>query len=131
MKEEDLDSLFTAARAAPPAPSDALMARVMADALAQQPAPPRPTGMQAPAPQGLGSQRGGSQAGGSLWGALTGLFGGAGALAGMGGAAVAGLFIGLAQPALLVSLSDAYLGGTLDSVALIPSVDALFAGVTQ
>lgn len=126
MKEEDLDSLFTAARAAPPAPSDALMARVMADALAQQPAPPRPAGMQAPAPQGRGSQ-----GGGSLWGTLTGLFGGAGALAGMGGAAVAGLFIGLAQPALLVSLSDAYLGGTLDSVALIPSVDALFAGVTQ
>ncbi|MEY4983318.1 MAG: hypothetical protein RIR62_1584 [Pseudomonadota bacterium] len=126
MKQEDLDSLFTAARAAPPAPSDALMARVMADALAQQPARPRPAMPQAPAPrQGRGSLWG------SLWGALTGLFGGAGAVAGMGGAAVAGLFIGLAQPALLVSLSDAYLGGTLDSVALIPSVDALFAGVTQ
>ena len=120
MKEEDLDTLFAAARAAPPAPSDALMARVMADALAHQPAPRAPAATVAP-----------ERRGGSFWSALSGFFGGAGALAGMGGAAAAGLFIGLAQPAALVNLSDAYLGGTLDSVALMPSVDSLFDGVTQ
>jgi hypothetical protein len=124
MKEEDLDTLFAAARAAPPVPSDALMARVMADALDQQPAQARPA---LPVASAAVAARGG----GSLWARLSGVFGGGGALAGMGGAAMAGLFIGLAQPALLVSVSDAYLGGTLDSVALMPSVDSLLAGVPQ
>lgn len=119
MKDDDLDTLFAAARAAPPVPSDALLARVLADAAAHQPAPrpvvARPLSI---APRG------------GVWHRLADLFGGAGALAGMGGAAVAGLVLGYVQPDGLSALSDAMLGGALDSVALMPSVDPLFAEVT-
>jgi hypothetical protein len=126
MKDDDLDILFAAARAERPEPSEALMARVLADALANQPAPVRaaPAPVIAPA----APQRG-------PLAALADLFGGFGALAGMGAAAVAGVFIGFVQPDGLTALSDAVsytvLGGTLESVALMPSVDPLFAEVTQ
>lgn len=120
MQDHDLDALFTAARANSPAPSDALMARVLADALEHQPQARPMTNPPAPAPQ-----RGG------FWHALLSLFGGAGAMAGMGGAAVAGLLIGYVQPTGLASLSDALLGGTVDTVQLMPSVDPLLNEVSQ
>lgn len=122
MDDKELDDLFAAARAAPPAPSDALMARVVADALANQPAARPETA--APARR-LPSRRA------PLWEPLAAIFGGTGALVGIGGAAVTGLFIGLAQPAAILSLSDTYFAGTADSVALLPSVDALFSEVTE
>lgn len=120
MKDDDLDTLFAMARAAPPVPSDALMARVLADAVAHQPAP-RPVAAPRVALPALGG----------MWHRLADLFGGAGALAGMGGAAVAGLVLGFVQPEGLSALSDTVLGGALDSVALMPSVDPLFSEVTQ
>ena len=119
MQDRDLEALFAAARTAPPVPSDALMARVLADALEQQPAPQSPQ----PAPRMVRPVR--------FWEPLAALFGGTGALAGMGGAAVVGLFIGYVQPSGLASLSDAVWGGALESVALMPSVDPLLDEVTQ
>lgn len=122
MDDKELDDLFAAARAAPPEASAALVARVTADALAHQPAP-RPAA--APPAWATPPRRR------PVWEPLAALFGGTGALVGMGGAALTGLFIGLAQPSALFALSDAYLGGTGESVALLPSVDALFSEVTE
>lgn len=116
---EGLEDLFAAMREERVPPSDALMARVLADALAHQ---PRPVLQVAP---DVGA---GAGAGPGLWLRLAGLFGGAGALAGMGTAAVAGLFIGFVQPEGLSLLGDAVLGTPLETVELIPDVDMLFAG---
>ena len=98
---DDLDALFGAARARPAVPSDALMERVMA------PAPPQ-----------------------GLWRGVIDFFGGFGALAGMGSAAAAGLFIGFVQPTGLSDLSAALIGGQIDSLSLMPSVDDLIPEVT-
>ncbi len=113
---DDLDALFGAARARPTVPSDALMGRVMADALALQPAP-RAVVAPPPPPQGL-------------WRGVIDFFGGFGALAGMGSAAAAGLFIGFVQPTGLSDLSAALIGGQIDSLSLMPSVDDLIPEVT-
>lgn len=127
MDDKDLDNLFAAARATPSAPAPALMDRILADALANQPAP-RPASDLAPGAPLPQATRLGKR---PFWEPLAALFGGTGALVGMGGAAMTGLFIGLAQPAAILSLSETYLGGTSESVALLPSVDALFSEVTE
>jgi hypothetical protein len=119
MQDHDLDALFSAARAAPPVPSQALMARVMADALAEQPNPVAAGAVTAPARRVR------------FWEPLAALFGGIGPLAGMGGAAVAGLLIGYVQPTGLASVSDVFLGATLDSIQLMPSLDPLLDEVSQ
>jgi hypothetical protein len=116
--ERDLDDLFAEARSVAPVPSSALLARVEADAVAAQgararvrPAARRPAGAFA------------------RWFAG---FGGGPALAGLAGAAVAGVWLGVVQPApvagLAGRLSEA-LGqdGAFDYVELIPSFDALDA----
>lgn len=113
--EAGLDDLFAAARAVPPAPSDTLMARVLADALAEQPR----MAMQAPGPRPRGP---------GLWARLVWALGGTGALAGMGTAAVTGLFLGLVQPAGLAGLNEAMLGTPLETVELIPGIDGLLEG---
>ncbi|OYU18860.1 MAG: hypothetical protein CFE34_08305 [Rhodobacteraceae bacterium PARR1] len=113
---DDLDALFGAARARPAVPSDALMARVMADALDLQPAP-RVLAAPPPAPPGL-------------WRGVIDFFGGFGALAGMGSAAAAGLFLGFVQPTGVADLSAALIGGQIDSLSLMPSVDDLITEVT-
>jgi hypothetical protein len=110
---DDLDDLFAAARASRPVPSEALMARVLADALAEQ---PRPAVVPRLVPR-LG-----------LWSRLAAVFGGPGALAGIGSAAAAGLFIGYVQPSGLSVLGDAVLGTPLETVELMPDVDGLLAG---
>lgn len=112
---DDLDDLFAVARASRPVPSDALMARVLADALAEQ---PKAAGTM---PVAVVPQAG-------LWSRVAGLFGGFGALAGIGSAAAAGLFIGYVQPAGLSVLDDAVLGTPLETVELMPDVDGLLAG---
>lgn len=112
---DDLDDLFATARVSRPVPSDALMARVLADALAEQ---PKAAGM---VPVAAVSHAG-------LWSRVAGLFGGVGALAGIGSAAAAGLFIGYVQPAGLSVLDDAVLGTPLETVELMPDVDGLLAG---
>lgn len=117
-KRDELDDLFAAARARPVVPSEALMARVMADALAEM---PRAVVMQA-VPVSGPAVRGG-------WlGALASAFGGFGGLAGVGGAAVAGVFLGFVQPATVTDFADAVLGGGVATVTLIPSADALLGG---
>ncbi|MEZ5755458.1 MAG: dihydroorotate dehydrogenase [Paracoccaceae bacterium] len=118
---EGLEDLFAAMREERVPPSDALMARVLADAMAHQPRPD-------PQPALKPGQGAAAEAGQGLWRRLAGLFGGAGALAGMGTAAVAGLFIGFVQPVGLGVLEEAVLGTPLETVELIPSVETLFAG---
>jgi hypothetical protein len=112
---DDLDDLFAQARSAGPVPSEALMARVLADALAEQPKPVVAVPVAVVRPEGL-------------WSRLAALFGGAGALAGIGSAAAAGLFIGYVQPSGLSTLGEAVLGTPLETVELMPDVDGLLAG---
>lgn len=112
---DDLDALFAAAKADVAEPSQALMARVMADAAEHQ---PKPTQRQArPSAPVLG-----------FWAGLAAVFGGGGALAGIGSAAIAGLFLGFVQPLDLAVISESLASVTLDSVELMPGVDALLAG---
>jgi hypothetical protein len=113
---EGLDDLFAEACVTAVQPSDALMARVLADALDAQPRAMAPASAARVVPAA------------GLWMRLVGLFGGAGALAGMGTAAVAGLLIGFAQPGGLAALGDAMLGPPLETVELFASVDALLVG---
>lgn len=118
MPETGLDDLFAEARAVRAVPSEALMARVLADALAEQPKAAVPVMSAVPA--------GRTQTG--LWARLAWAFGGVGGLAGMGTAAVAGLFIGFVQPSGFAGIEDAMLGTPLETVELIPSMDALLDG---
>ena len=111
-ERDDLDDLLALARSRPMEPSDALMARVLADALAEQPK----AAVARAAPVARGSWLGG----------LASVFGGFGGLAGVGGAAVAGLVLGFVQPATVTDFADAVLGtDVVASVTLIPSADAL------
>jgi hypothetical protein len=110
---DDLDALFAGAKSAAMQPSDALMARVLADAEAQQ---PRAVPRNAPAPA-----RG-------FFAGLAAFFGGAGALAGVGSAALAGLFIGFVQPTEISAMVGFSTTTTIDQVELIPDVTALLAG---
>lgn len=114
----NLDALFSQARETSPTPSAALMERVLADALDQQPVP-RPIVAHPTAPVRSGWLDG-----------LLSLFGGAGVLAGMGSAAVAGLMLGFLQPAGLSDMTASLWGGGIESVSLMPSVDTLIAGDT-
>jgi hypothetical protein len=114
--KSDLDDLFATAAGQRMAPSDALMARVLADAMAEQ---PRAVQVQPSRPRAASP---------GLWARLAAVFGGGGALAGIGTAAVAGVVIGFAQPAGLGTLTEAVWGTPLETVELIPSVETLFAG---
>lgn len=109
---DDLDALFATARSADVTPSDALMARVMADAVALQ---PKPAPMVRAVVQGTG-----------FWAGLAALFGGGGVLAGLGSVAMAGFFVGFVQPDSVMSLADGLLAGSVvETVDLMPGVDAL------
>lgn len=114
---DDLSDLFAQAQGQAAQPSDALMARVLHDAIALQPAP-HAAGLpqRAPAPPPMPT---------GFWAALTGLFGGGGALAGIGSAAVVGLVIGVLQPSQLTSFTDALLGAPIETVQMIPSLDQM------
>lgn len=107
MNAPDLDDLLTAAQQANRDAPTALLARVMDDALANQPAafafvrqPPRRPG---------------------LWARMTDALGGRLAVTGLGTAALAGLFVGFAQPAPLTNLL--WQETPLETVDLIPSFD--------
>ena len=115
-RPDDLDDLFAAARGQAPVPSDALMARVLADALAGQPSPsPSPAAVRPAARAGWLAR-------------LAGVFGGLVPLAGMGTAAAAGVLIGYVQPSGLGALGDAVLGAPVEVVQLVPDVASLLAG---
>lgn len=112
----DLDALFAAARRDLPMPSDDLFARVLADARAHQPdavqsargAPPRHR----------------------LWSTFSSLFGGGGALAGMGTAMAAGLALGLFQPAPVSALTTAFFADADVAVDLMPAYRTLIEEVS-
>ena len=117
MRDSDLDDLFAEARTRAPAFSDALMARVMADAAAHQPRPVAPSRAVSPPPR---------PSWWSTW--LAGLRGGALAGAGMVTATLAGVWIGFAQPAPMVTVTDALWQTTvqqIDTVDLQPSLDLI------
>lgn len=111
--DADLDDLFRQARATPAVADDAFMARVMADALAAQPAAQtfanRPD-----------VRRG-------LWARLAAALGGAVAVAGIGTAAMAGLVIGYVQPEPMVGLAGSMGLGSLESLELLPDFDTLLS----
>ena len=119
-KPEELDGLesfFEAARDAAPRPSAALSARILADAAAET---ARRQTLQA-APVVPARRRGVG-----FWEALVLGLGGRGALAGLAGAMVAGVWLGVAQPAPIASLAQQVAGDatTLDQVDLMPSIDS-------
>lgn len=112
--DKELDPFFAAARgAARPVPSDDLMARVLADAYAAQP-------VAVPAASAPPARRG-------LWDMLTDVFGGVGGLAGLGTAAVAGVWLGYADPVGLDWLTGTLLPALSDEVQLLQA-DTLFLG---
>lgn len=103
--QDDLDDLLSQAAQRPAVPSEALMERVLADALALQPQTPsfRP----APRPGFLAR--------------LAGVFGGPPALAGLGTAAVFGLALGYLSPSTL----DYLTGSSTDTAEFFPDTDLL------
>lgn len=111
---DELEGFFAAARAAGPAPSDALTARVLADADAAQPrvAGPVPASVEIP-----------------LWrrwlAALSGAVGGGAMVTGLASAVVAGVFIGYAGP-----VTSDWLAGAVSGGADVPMMAAsdLFLG---
>ncbi len=109
-QDDDLDDLFAAAAVNPARPSDALIARILADAdaLLSRPASP------APRP--------------GWFATLADWFGGGMSLAGMSAAALTGLYLGIAQPVPLTGLTELVTGtAALDSLDLMPSNGALWA----
>lgn len=108
---DDLDDLLAGAQRASMQPSEALMARVLADAAALQ---VRPVAV-------VAVPRTGWLAG------LAALFGGAGSLVGVGSAAVVGLFFGFVQPDGVGAVADLWAAGSVDQVDLMPQLDVLLA----
>lgn len=113
--ETELDELLAAASRVRMAPSEVLMARILADAEALQP----------PMPQALPTRLRQSRAG--LWWRLAQALGGTGAVTGLGTAMVAGLAIGLAQPTAFSLITGGYL--TMDA-APSGTDEALFPDMT-
>ncbi len=110
--ETELDDLFATARTARPRPSEDLMARVLADAYAAQPAPAPAPAARPAAPPARG-----------FWAGLAEVFGGAGVLAGLGSTAVAGVWLGYADPAGLDWLTGTLLPSTSGEVQLLQADD--------
>lgn len=112
MTEDDLDSLFAQARGTGAlAPSDQLMARVLADAAALQ-------------PQAPGLARAPAAARPGFWALVLAALGGAGMLAGMTTAVLAGLWVGFAQP-VGEGVFAAVLGSDTATIDMMPGIDAL------
>ncbi|MFN4193900.1 MAG: hypothetical protein ACK4GM_10190 [Tabrizicola sp.] len=108
MQDDDLDRLLSAAASAPVRPSDALMERVLADALALQPAP-------------VTLRPGPAAARPGLWARIAAALGGGAALAGMGTAAAFGLALGYLSPTTV----DYLTGSTVEAAEFFPDADFL------
>ena len=108
MQDDDLDRLLSAAAATPQKPSDALMERVLADALAVQPVPAAPRPGPAPARPGLLAR-------------IAAALGGGPAVAGLGTAGVLGSSLGYLSPTTL----DYLTGSTADAAEFFPDADFL------
>lgn len=113
----DLDAMLAEARRNRPQPSADLFARVLADAAAER---------SRPAPAAAAPRRRGQ------WLALAGWLFGGGALAGIGGTAalLAGLAVGLFQPAPVMALTTALFDEPAASVELMPGYDTLLNEVS-
>lgn len=112
MRDTDLDDLFAEARREAPVPSADLIARILSDAAAAQPDPHRPR----PAPRRRPNR-------------TLALFGGGGLFAGLATATIAGVWIGVAQPAPVAeALWRGAAAEPLDSVELVPGYE-LFASL--
>lgn len=111
--EFDLDALFAEARGQAADPSPELMARVMADAIAMQPAP-----MRAAPPRRTSRLR-----------QFLNAVGGWPAVAGLATAGVAGLWIGVNPPDAVATTAETFLGTSTDLylVDLMPGYDLTFA----
>ncbi len=108
--ENMLDDLFAQARATAPAPSDDLMARVLADADAMLPGQPA-----AVAPQ-MG-----------LWARLLDMIGGWPSVSGLAAATVAGVWVGVAPPSTVEDLTATMIGDEV-SISLFSADLMLGAG---
>lgn len=107
MQDDDLTRLLEAAARQPAQPSDALMARVLAEALALQPQP---------APLSRPAER---RARDGFFRRLSGIFGGGPVVAGLCSAAVMGVALGYLNPTSL----DYLTGAGTETLDLFPSVD--------
>jgi hypothetical protein len=115
MDDKDLDQFFASARESRPVPSTDLMARVLTDAYEAQPTPVAPARSVAPPPSGVLR----------MFADLAQALGGKGALAGLGTAAIAGVWLGYSGPSGLDWLTSALLSGGISDVEMI-AVDDLF-----
>lgn len=113
MQDKDLDALLALAANRSPQPSEALLDRVLADALAEQQAQARPVARFAPAPAPAG-----------FFARLAGFFGGGPMLAGVVSAAVAGVAVGYLNPATLDLLTGG-MAASAETLDLFPSADFL------
>lgn len=110
MQDRDLDDLFAAARQKPAAVSAELMARVLSDADDLQ-----PSAETLPARKGrIG-----------FWAEILAAIGGAGGVVGLSAAALAGVWIGFAQPNGFSTVTDQFLPDemVLGTVDVLPGFD--------
>ena len=112
LNERDLDAVFAAARKHAPAPSEALMARVLADAEAAMVARhvPAPEMRRAPGRRRIAG--------------VLGAIGGWGGIGGLATAVGAGVWIGVAGLADPVAMVDGLFGSAPLSVELMPGADS-------
>ena len=115
--DDILDGLLAEAAERREAPPAALMARIQADALAEQ---PRPAAL---------SARPARTAPAAGWfGTLADWFGGGLSLAGMSAAAATGLFLGVAQPASVVALAEVVTGtSAIETIEILPGSGTFWA----
>jgi len=114
MQDKDLDGLLSLAARQPAQPTDALMNRVLADALALQPKTMAAARRPEPPQKGL-------------FGRLAAVFGGASVMAGVFSAALAGVAFGYLDPATTDILTGGLSGGLAGTEALdlFPAADFL------
>lgn len=120
MQDSDLDGLFAAARADGPMASGTLLARIEADALAEQ--------ARRAAPARVVRRPG-------LWARGLAALGGMRVAAGLFTATLVGVWIGMAQPVALTGIADQVSMSLsddtgFDTVELIPSLDPFAAEVS-
>ena len=117
-KDFDLDALFAQAAETRHTPSPDLTARILNDAARAQPKPQE-------WPQAAEYKQNPSSAPGGFFGwftAFADVLGGGRALAGLSLAGMTGLYLGVAQPDLVQSLTSVVGGGTtLEQIDLLPA----------
>ena len=128
--DQDLDAFFAAAREAGPAPSDDLVARVLRDADKYQPGAQAEVRREPQRRGVLGLRRARHGAGRWLAALFVGRAFGGGAALGAGTAMLAGLAIGLLQPAPVAALTTAIFDDAQVSIDLMPLYDTLLDEVS-